>query len=82
MIAELLCVSYFPESVDVCGEEIHEPSGVIVSPDSNGDGYYDNNVNCHWTIVVADDNVIRYAFIYFEVESSNNCDKDVLSVCA
>ena len=76
------CIPCFPESVEVCAKKIHEPSGVIVSPDSNGDGFYDNNVNCHWTITVDDDHVIRYAFIYFEVEYSDNCDKDVVRVCA
>ena len=75
-------VSCFPESFEVCGEKIQESSGVIVSPDSNDDGLYDNNVNCHWTITVADDHVIRYTFTYFEVEYSEDCDKDVLWVCA
>ena len=71
----------YSESFEVCGDKIHEPSGVIVSPDRNGDGYYDNNVNCHWTITVADDHVIRYALVHFDVEYSNECDKDVLWVC-
>ena len=64
----------------MCGEVMHEPSGVIVSPDSNADGIYDNNVNCHWKIVVTEDHVIRYAFIYFDVGNENDCDKDIVWV--
>ena len=64
------------ESVEVCEEVLNGSSGVIVSPDNNGDGFYDDNVYCQWLIVAADNHVIRYAFVYFDVESSDDCEKD------
>ena len=56
------------------------PSGRLVSPDRNGDGYYDDNANCVWHIEVTEDYVIRYTFEAFAVESSKDCESDSLSV--
>ena len=50
---------------------------MIVSPDSNGDGYYDANANCVWRIEVLEDYVIRY---HLEAELYIDCESDVLRV--
>ena len=65
-----------PETVEVCEEVLHGPSGAIVSPDTDGDGFYDDNVYCNWIVVATENHVIRYEFIYFDVESSDSCVKD------
>ena len=63
-----------------CGKKMHDPSGIIVSPDGNGDGFYDDNANCVWHIEVMEDYVIRYTLEKFSVEISKNCEFDQLSV--
>ena len=65
-----------PESVEICEEVLHGPSGAIVSPDTDGDGFYDDNVYCNWLVFADENHVIRYEFIYFDVESSDSCVKD------
>ena len=66
----------------MCGGQLYGPSGVVVSPDNDGDGYYDNNQYCTWHIRVAEHpwSVIRYTFLYFAVAPSDNCVKDRLLV--
>ena len=59
---------------------MHDPSGVIISPDSNGDGFYDNNANCFWQLEVGEDYAIRYTFETFSVEFSKDCGKDTVWV--
>ena len=65
-----------PESVEICNELLNGPSGAIVSPDTDGDGFYDDNVYCIWLFVADKNHVIRYEFIYFDVESSESCVTD------
>ena len=60
----------------MCEEVLHGPSGAIVSPDNDGDGFYDDNVYCNWLVIADENHVIRYEFIYFDVESSDSCAKD------
>ena len=67
--------------MEVCGEIMHGPSGTILSPDSDGDGYYDNNANCVWRIEVMEGFVIRYNFETFAVELATDCENDKVLVC-
>ena len=60
---------------------MHGPYGTILSPDSDGDGYYDNNANCVWRIEVMEGYVIRYNFETFAVENAKDCENDKVWVC-
>ena len=48
----------------------------FTSPDSDGDGLYDNNVNCSWTIVAPDDMIIEVQIDVKDIE----CEFDHLEV--
>ena len=63
-----------------CGKVMHDPSGTIMSPDRNGDGFYDDNANCVWRIIVSEDYVIRYTLETVSVEPSKDCEIDKLTV--
>ena len=49
-------------------------------PDSNKVGVYDRKVDCLWIVRVAESHVIRHKMDGYEIEDSNGCSKDVLSV--
>ena len=66
--------------MEVCEEVLHGPTGEIVSPDKDGDGFYDDNFYCNWFIIAKDNHVIRYEFVYFDLESSFRCTKDRVMV--
>ena len=70
----------FSDNLEICWEKMQGPSGRLVSPDSNGDGFYDANANCVWRIEVTEDYVIRYTFETFAVEFSDHCQNDTLMV--
>ena len=52
-----------------------ESSGVFRSPDIDNDGYYDNNLNCSWTIVTETDRLVLLLpqVEQFDVEASSSC---------
>ena len=61
------------------------PSGAIESPDQDGDGLYENLVNCLWTINLHDDYVIAFDIIEFDIQmesgtSTLHCTGDYLEV--
>ena len=67
----------------VCGGVLRDLSGIIVAPDSDSDGRYDDNIYCYWKIVAAEGNVVRYRINYMIIESTENsidCLDDFLSV--
>ena len=68
-----------------CGAVLTGNSDVIGSPDQDGDGHYENLVNCLWIIQMHDDNVIVFDVLEMDIqmESSNeilNCRADYLEV--
>ena len=51
------------------------------SPDSNGDGLYENNRTCHWTIIRTDVNkLLQLKILYMDIETSKACRSDYLKV--
>ena len=68
-----------------CGAVLTGHSDVIGSPDQDGDGHYENLVNCLWIIQMHDDKVIVFDILEIDIqmESSNenlNCKADYLEV--
>ena len=60
-------------------------SDLIGSPDQDGDGHYENLVNCLWTIQLHDDYVIVFDILEMDIhrESPNEmlkCNTDYLEV--
>ena len=44
------------------------PSGAILSPDHDEDGFYDDMVECSWIIKASDKQVINLEFAYLRLE--------------
>ena len=55
--------------------------GEILTPDSNGDGYYDNGVTCDWTIVAEPNNIVWLFIQKFDLERDPRCRFDNFKVC-
>lgn len=58
---------------------LHTP-GTIHPPNMVGYSTYDANVDCLWTIVATENEVIRHRIDYYDIEDSEDCRKDALWV--
>lgn len=64
-----------------CGGILNQTSGVLRSFDFNGDGSYENNVDCRWTIFVSPNKQVWLNFTDFDVENGGpNCLYDYVAV--
>ena len=63
-----------------CGGTSHNETGWIASPDSNGDGYYDSNLDCLWKIYTTKDHVIGFKIGFLDIENTVECTRDFLFV--
>ena len=59
---------------------LESASGSVTPPDLDGDGSYDINVDCLWTVQAPEDYVIRYVIQFFEIEYHAGCGSDILMV--
>ena len=50
--------------------------GQIISPDEDGDGKYDHNMNCSWTIEAAEGEIIVFNFTQLAIDDSFRCSED------
>ena len=74
------CIIIVPDTYQACGGVVQNASGSIVAPDFDGDGLYDLNVDCLWTIAAPENYVIRYMIHFVKIEDSVSCHLDVLMV--
>ena len=63
-----------------CGGIIVNNTGLIMSPDYNGDGMYDDYLACHWTIVVESKTFLHLFILELSVEDDSSCKYDNLKV--
>ena len=73
----------FPDIDGQCGGILTNTTNSIVAPDRDGDGQYDNNLNCLWAIIAPRDHVIELEFRDLDLEETDTCDFDVIeaSIC-
>ena len=64
---------YFSVSNKSCDELLEQPRGLIWSPDEDGDGYYDFNLDCVWTVEVAENHVILFQVLYVDIQYAADC---------
>ena len=78
----LLNIYYFTDNFQVCGKVVHNATGSITAPDVDGDGLYDTNRDCLWTVQAPENYVIRYVIQFFDIEDTYeyNCVLDALMV--
>ena len=60
---------------------LNSGNGTISSPDIDGDGLYDFNVDYLWIVEVPKDQIIRYQVHEILIRISPACEQDGLEVC-
>lgn len=60
-----------------CGGQVTEPT---VLSSHNGDGVYDNNLNCTWFIQAPLNKLIVFKFLYIDLEMNVECYNDFVAV--
>ena len=70
----LMCVSV------ICGGVLNQSSGEIRAMDRNKDGLYDNNLDCHWTIVCGPNQLVELRILSIELEMNIFCSFDYIEV--
>ena len=60
---------------------LNSGNGTISSPDIDGDGLYDFNVDNLWIVEVPEDKIIRYQVHEALIRISPACERDGLEVC-
>ena len=63
-----------------CGGVIVNNTGLVMSPDFDGNGMYDNSLACHWTIVVELKKFLLLFILELSVEDDSLCKYDTLKV--
>ena len=56
---------------EACGGQIRDFPGVLRSPDNDGDGLYESNLHCDWTIIADEDHVVD--FFLYELDLGPDC---------
>ncbi|KAL8607576.1 hypothetical protein ACOMHN_003495 [Nucella lapillus] len=64
-----------------CGGVINSTSGVLRSFDADGNGLYENNLNCGWTFFAGDGKVITFNLTGLNIEHGGpNCAYDYVAI--
>ena len=53
---------------ELCGNIFTSPSGVILSPDLDENGYYEDMVECSWIIKASYKQIINLEFVHLDLE--------------
>ena len=64
----------------VCGSILNETSGEFQALDRNNDELYDNNLDCHWSIVAGDNQLVELRILSIILEEGHLCSFDYLEV--
>lgn len=59
-------------SLNCGGHFLNQKNGVIVTPDLNGDSYYEPRLDCLWIITGSSDEIVTLEFERFDVANVNN----------
>ena len=62
------CVFYSSELNNFCGKTLTNLAGVITSPDLDGDGKYEDMMECYWIIKAVESHVIILQVLEMELE--------------
>jgi len=60
---------------------LNSSQGSFRSIDANGNGLYENNLDCIWTILVGGNKIVKLNIDNFNVENHQSCIYDYLKVC-
>ncbi|CAG5136887.1 unnamed protein product, partial [Candidula unifasciata] len=64
-----------------CGGVLRQSNGTITSLDADGNGLYEDSLDCEWLIFVGDNKVVNLTITNFTLESGHTeCEYDYLSI--
>ena len=63
-----------------CGRLLRDIEGSIESPDNDGDGQYDSNQYCRWTILADENKMVQLEIFEMDIEEEDDCFNDYLAV--
>lgn len=64
-----------------CGGILNQTNGQITSFDADGDGNYENYLDCRWTIYVGPNMLVTLNITNMDLEFGADCIYDYLAVC-
>ena len=70
----------FSAICESCGCNLTAPSGWLTSPDADGDGSYENDLDCYWRIIADEGTLIEFKFLEMEIEHHGSCIYDFVQV--
>ena len=73
----------YPGDSNICGSVSRSTAGSFGSPDRNGDGLYDHNVDCFWNLTADDNHVVLLRIWRVDIKSRDDdgiCRHDGLEV--
>ena len=79
----MLFSQYVSDKHYECGDIIFNTStskGMINNVDYDGDGLYENNLECTWTIITEQNNIVQLFIFEFDLEEDDWCRFDKLKV--
>ena len=59
---------------------LRDLEGLIESPDNDGDGQYDSNQYCRWTILADENKMVQLEIVEMDIEEEDDCFNDYLAV--
>ena len=71
----LRCFHIFSKTDIPCGDTVTELPGLIMSPDLNQDGLYDNFMYCKWTIESFDGLLVEFDIPFIRLYPREECYK-------
>ena len=63
-----------------CGGRLTDQHGDITAPDSDGDGFYDLDVDCVWELAADENKLIFFELTHMDIEEEPACGYDFLAV--
>ena len=86
--SRIMFVQFHPASVALTAKYstrcavVYRNSGGLgfSSVDSDGDGLYEHNANCSWTIITRPHNIIHLYITYIAIQLDEQCTRDFIKV--
>ena len=75
--------TFYQGDSNLCGSVSRSPAGSFGSPDRDGDGLYDHNVDCFWNLTADDNHVVLLRIWRVDIKSRDDdgiCRHDGLEV--
>ena len=63
-----------------CHRVLTDTTGILRSPDTDGDGKYDHNRKCFWTVIAEEGKILQLSRQRMDLKGGHGCTQDYLKV--